>query len=120
MFGFRLGRFSVADAEVKLGIETALALEEIAWRDADLDLYLSTLDPAAAPGWRDGEARRFRANAPADYRARLVRHAPTDTEYVLVVIEESFGNVASSVAESPVFTADRVYRPISGAWVRTP
>lgn len=118
--GFRLGRYSVAEAEVTQGIETALAIEGIAWKNADLDLYLSTLDPNAEPGWLDRETRAFAQSAPADYRASVLRHAAADGNRVDVVIEESVGGAPGEGPRPPAFTSNRTYRFVGGAWVRTP
>jgi hypothetical protein len=112
--GFRLGRLSVAREDVIRGVETALALEGIAWRDADLDLYLSTLDPEAPKGWLDGEARRFAAHAPQSYQGVLQKHTVLPGGRVEVLIREVAGP-----DPGPGFTAVRVYRLAGDAWVRT-
>jgi hypothetical protein len=109
--GFYLGRESVAKANYVLGLETALALEEMAWEDADLDLYMSTIDPEASGAWRDSEARRFKYNAPTEVDLELVTHEPSGENQALVRVRFAIRGEG--------FDETRPYRFLGDVWARS-
>jgi hypothetical protein len=117
ILGFGLGRNSVSHAEITLGLETSLALEEMAWKEADLDLFLATLDPAADPKWRDREAQQFAANAPADVSLSLVSSEPSGEDRMLARVRWTDPGGASTRSAS--YDETRPYRFLGDVWVRS-
>jgi len=110
--GFGLGRWSELYGTTRQRIENQLAIESLAWRDADVGLLGSTLDPAAPPDWRRVELERFRGLAPLPFRAeiRSIELQGPGLARVIVAIDLPIGASEET----------RFYRWAEGVWVRTP
>src|SRR3990172_3927096 len=92
-FGFAIGRWSDARSSYRQEIESQLEVERLAWREADLDLFTSTMDPDADPSWRHDLIAHFVASAPMPFDARptYFELAAPDRAYVEVEIDTPDG-----------------------------
>lgn len=109
--GFAIGRWRDGRSSYRQEIENQLEVEHLAWREADLDLFTSTLDPEADPAWRHDLISQFVAAAPMPFAARPIRFelAPPDGVLVEVEIETRDGPR----------TEERAYRLGQATWYRT-
>lgn len=128
--GFGLGRWSEARGVVTYGVESGLAVEALAWSDADIGLFESRLDPHAPPEWRADTLANFAREAPQSWSARVVEMS-IDGETVTVSLEiessdEGYGQmedqrqgVGASAADGGTVSRQQVrrYRSIGGSWV---
>jgi len=110
-FGFQLGRWTDDRASGLADVDTQLAIEALAWRDGDLSLYFSTLDPGAAPRWREEAARRFSAAAPDQRSMKVIETLTRGPDLVEVAVE--VGSDAGSSVER------RSYRLVGRSWFQT-
>lgn len=112
LIGFGLGRWSELQSVTRRRIENQLAIESLAWRDADISLIESTLDPAAGADWRRREIESFRALAPLPFQTRIVS---------IELVNPRLARVVAAV-EQPTRDAveTRFYRWADGIWYRTP
>lgn len=109
--GFGLGRWSELQSVTRRRIANQIAIESLAWRDADISLIESTLDPAAEADWRRREIESFRALAPLPFQARIVS---------IELLNPGLARVVAAV-EQPTRDAveTRFYRWADGIWYRT-
>lgn len=116
-FGFQLGRWQEARVSNLGGIANQLALEDLAWAQADEDLYFSTLDPSAAA--TPGRVQQFWALAPMVVRHEIVevRFLPPDRAEARV--RRSAGPLTPADAASPGDVELRFYRLVGQSWLRT-
>lgn len=76
--GFFIGQWSEARTFVVHGVENQLALEQLAWREGDRELYQSTLDDWSTVEWRSAQVFEFVTHAPRHWDARLVDLLPIE------------------------------------------
>jgi len=109
--GFGLGRYSESRGALLRGVRDQLAVEALAWRDADSGLYAASLDPDAPPDWRAVQLSTFTERAPMVWTGRIVDLVP-EGDLVLVEVELDWVDGNDLVK--------RYYRPVAGAWVWGP
>lgn len=111
LVGFGLGRWSELQGVTRRRIENQIAIESLAWRDADIGLIESTLDPAAPADWRRREIESFRVLSPLPFQARIVS---------IELLNPRLARVVAAV-EQPTRDAveTRFYRWADGIWYRT-
>jgi len=111
VIGFGLGRWSELYSLARGRVENQLAIERLAWRDADVGLFASTLDPGAPEAWRRRLARDFATLAPLPFAARIDAIAFQTASLVRVEVAVEF----------PLGDDDEVryYRWVNGNWYRT-
>lgn len=114
LIGFHLGRADGGRDVVARAIAAELAVEAHAVRTGDPDLFASTLDPEASLEWRHAAMVRFAAVRGQPWLARLVAVRPRadgkSLDVDVAVGPEAEGDGAATEA--------RVYRSLSGRWVR--
>ena len=110
--GFQLGQWSDARATGLGDVSAQIAIEQLAWREGDLDLYLTTLDPVAPESWRQELAWQFDQESPLEVEIRLVE---------VEVVEPGLARAMVSISRPDgTSTEVRSYRRSSGqAWYRT-
>lgn len=109
LVGFVFGRQDEGRASLEAALEEQLAIEEMAWRDADRGLFSSTLAGSASPAWRRDRLLDFESAAPRAWRAELLE----------TLLEEELVRVRVEI-ETPDGARDeeRVYVPEGGRWLR--
>lgn|GEM_PF-5365609 len=110
--GFQLGQWSDARASGLGDVSAQIAIEQLAWHEGDLDLYLTTLDPDAPEPWRQELAWQFAQESPLNIEIRLVE---------VEVVQPGLARAMVSI-DGPDGTSTEVrsYRRSSGqAWYRT-
>ncbi len=112
LVGFGLGRWSELYGSTRSRIENQLAIESLAWRDADAGLLASTLDPAAPDAWRREQIEDFPGLAPLPFRGRIrsIELVRPGLARVVVAVEFPAGDEDQT----------RYYRWAKGTWYRTP
>ncbi len=76
--GFYVGRWSEARGFVVHGVEGTIALEELAWREGDREIYESTLDPYSSIEWKSAQVFDFITNAPRPWTASVIDLLPVE------------------------------------------
>jgi hypothetical protein len=76
--GFYLGQWSEARRFVIHGVESQLALEQLAWREGDRELYETTLDAWSTVEWRSAQVFEFVTHAPVRWEGRMVDLLPIE------------------------------------------
>jgi hypothetical protein len=111
--GYGLGRWSQAHTAIEAEVRRQLALETLAWREADTALLAATLDPEADPGWHAAQvARLLEAGARPDYAAAVEAVSPIGPGLVRVTVR---------LGPEPHWRSEmRLYRALGTTWYRTP
>lgn len=68
--GFAFGRWNDVRSTLREDIESVVRLEALAWQDADIGLYESTLDPTDAAAYAEA-LREFARTAPVDLELQV-------------------------------------------------
>lgn len=109
--GFHIGRWSEIGATNLQAIQNQLSVESLAWRERDLGLYQTTLDPTARRRWRAHVVREFLADPMRNRSLRLAQIEKLSADRLRVIVE----------IETPTGrrTEARTYRLHKGGWYHT-
>jgi hypothetical protein len=118
LLGYELGRWRHVRAAHVEGLANQLAVEDLAWAEADQSLYSSTLDGAMSEEERSRLEIQFSMAAPPTVRHRLlgVSLQPPDRALVTVGVEGARGP-----AGDPPWGREevRAYHLVGRSWLRT-
>jgi len=110
--GYVIGRTTQGQEANLADIETQLAVEQVAWREGDADLYRTTLDPDAPGQWRQQKLDAFRSAAPRAVRisvGSVMRVAPNEASATIVQVDRGVRTVEN-----------RAYRLAGSTWYEAP
>lgn len=109
--GFHLGRWQEIRTSNVADIRNQLAVESLAWRENDRNLFVSTLDPGTNRMWQRERAVQFDRNAGRSYEAQATDIQLYDGGLALVSTEIEMNGTH--------WPEDRWYRLIKGSWYHT-
>jgi hypothetical protein len=112
--GFATGRWADARTGFREAIESQLELEGLAWREGDLDLFASTVDPGAPPWWREEIVTEFSVDAPQSVEIRPVRLERLSPDRVLVLVEMTAPGGTRTESRTYVLKQNTWYRTVGG------
>ena len=115
--GFFLGRWAEAQRFVVHGIESQLALEQLAWREGDQELYITTLDPMSTVEWRSAKVFEFLTGTPQRWEARIVELLPMEEGRRMQVTVEI--SSPGRPAEATVRFYELREHPSGSRWLRS-
>ena len=111
--GFGLGRWSQARSAIAAEVNRQLALETVAYREADPGLLEPTLDPQANESWRAAQLRALALAGPVPgYVVTLESVTPLGPALARVTVRSGPG------PDAPRET--RLYRASGSTWFRAP